>query len=147
MNNMDIVVGVMKNIGTSDAISLRNRSQEMDGTSIIREEEKVPDYDKNKDYSSWPVGSPVYDEGQVWILLQPHNAAFYDGRPSTLRALWGLCHTKDPDKAKPFVPSEGTSGMYMIDECVIENDIIYQCLQDNVVYPPSELPSMWAIVQ
>lgn len=146
MNNIDIITNIMKNLGASDAISLRNRSSEMDGTNIIREEEKIPDFDKNRDYSNWPVGSPVSDEDQIWILIQPHNAANYDGRPRTLRALWSLCHTKDPNKAKPFVLPEGTSGMYMTDECIIEDGVIYQCLQDNVIYPPSELQSVWAIV-
>ena len=57
------------------------------------------------------------DEGQVWLLLIPHRAADYAGRPATLRALWGLAHTKDPAKAKPWVASYGQSGWYLLDEC------------------------------
>ena len=75
----------------------------MDGTEIIDEEEKVPSFNQTKDYSNWMAGAPVSDDGQVWILLQPHNAGHYEGRPSNLRALWGLCHTKNPEKAKSWV--------------------------------------------
>lgn len=146
MTNQEIVLSIMRSLGYQDALDLRSRAPDMDGTSLIREEEKIPNFDPTKDYTNWAIGSPVIDEDQVWILLQPHNASYYGGRPSTLRALWGLCHTKDPNKAKPFVPPEGTSGMYMTNECIIEDDVIYQCLQDNVVYPPSELQSVWAIV-
>lgn len=146
MTNQEIVLSAMKNLGYNDALNLRSRSSNMDGTHIIREEEKIPDFDPTKDYTNWSVGSPVSDEDQIWTLLQPHNASYYEGRPSTLRALWGLCHTKDPDKAKPFVTPLGTSGMYMKSECIIEDGIVYRCLQDNVVWTPSELQSAWAIV-
>lgn len=147
MTNEETLQAIMRNLGRNDALDLRSRASDMDGTHIIREEEKIPDFDPTKDYTNWPVGSPVTDENQVWTLLQPYNAANYEGRPSTLRALWGLCHTKDPTKAKPFVEPLGTSGMYMEGECVLENNTIYKCLQDNTVYPPSAVSkariSMW----
>ena len=112
------------------------------------EEKKIPVFDERKDYSAWPVGSPVFDEGQVWTLIQPHNAANYDGRPSTLRSLWGLCHTKDPKKAKPWVDAYGTSGMYMIDECYLGNDgIVYRALQDNLVYDAVAYPKGWEMTK
>lgn len=146
MTNQEIILESMSKLGYISALDLQSRASEMDGTEIIDEEPNIPDYNPQKDYSNWPISSPVRDEDQVWILLQPHDAKNYEGRPSTLRALWGLCHTKDPNKAKPFVRPEGTSGMYMIDECILEGGVIYQCLQDNVVWPPSELQSAWAIV-
>lgn len=146
ISNKELFLKIIKNLGHRDAIDLRVRSKDLDGTGLISEEEKIPEFDPLKDYSEWPSGAPVIYEDQVWILLQPHNAKNYEGNPSTLRALWGLCHTKDPDKAKLFVAPLGTSGMYMKDECVIENGNIYKCLEDNVVYSPSELPSLWNII-
>lgn len=134
----------MKEKGADDALNLRGRASTMDGTAIIAEESKVPDFDAQKDYSACPVGTPVADEGQVWKLIQPHNAANYSGRPSTLRALWGLCHTTDPAKAKPWVDAQGTSGMYMKGECYKAADgKVHRCLQDNVVHDASALPSAW----
>lgn len=134
----------MKEKGADDALTLRGRASTMDGTAIIAEESKVPDFDAQKDYSACPVGTPVVDEGQVWKLIQPYNAANYQGRPSTLRALWGLCHTKDPAKAKAWVDPLGTSGMYMTGECYKAADgKVYRCKQDNCVYDVAALPSAW----
>lgn len=145
MTGREIVLGVMRELGRADARSLRNRAADMDGTAIIAEGAKIPPFDPAKDYSGWPMGGPVTDGGQVWTLLQPHNAAHYEGRPATLRALWGLCHTKDPAKAKPFVAPCGTSGMYMAGECVLEDGIVFRCLVDNTVHRPDALPSAWEV--
>lgn len=145
---MSIYTEAMKEKGIADALDLRGRAKDMDGTAIIAEEKKVPTFDCKKDYSAWSVGSPVADEGQVWTLLQPYNAANYDGRPSTLRALWGLCHTKDPAKAKPWVDAYGTSGMYMKDECYLASTgIVYRAKQDNLVHDAEAYPDGWEAVQ
>ena len=49
----------MKEKGADDALNLRGRASTMDGTAIIAEESKVPDFDAQKDYSACPVGTPV----------------------------------------------------------------------------------------
>jgi len=148
MNNKEIVLSALRTQGKADALDLRSRAPEMDGTGVIAEEEKVPAFDPKKDYSAWPVGAPVADEGQVWTLLQPYNAASYEGRPSTLRALWGLCHTKNPAKAKPWVDAYGTSGMYMTDECYLaDSGTVYRALQDNLVHDAEALPDAWEAVE
>lgn len=134
--------------GAADALDLRARAPEMDGTGIIDEEEKIPAFDSKKDYSGWMAGSPVTDEGQVWVLIQPYNASHYEGRPGTLRALWGLCHTKNPAKAKAWVQPYGTSGMYMIDECYKADDgAVYRSKRNNVVYDAAAMPDWWERVE
>ena len=144
---MSIYTEAMKAQGKADALDLRSRAAGMDGTGFIAEESKAPAFDPAKDYSDWPAGAPVTDEGQVWTLIQPYNAAGYEGRPSTLRALWGLCHTKDPAKAKPWVDPYGTSGMYMTGECYKGADgIVHRALQDNLVHDAEALPSAWEAV-
>lgn len=140
----DEAIVKMKEKGADDAAALRVKANTMTGTEIIAAEIAVPDFDATKDYSACPVGTPVADEGQVWKLIQPYNAANYQGRPSTLRALWGLCHTTDPAKAKPWVDAYGTSGMYMKGECYKDaSGKVHRCLQDNVVHDASALPSAW----
>ncbi|WP_303915649.1 hypothetical protein [Subdoligranulum variabile] len=120
----------------------------MDGTAIIAMERAVPAWDKQQDYTGWPVGSPVSDEDQVWTLITPHRAADYEGRPSTLRALWGLTYTKDATRAKPWVDPAGQSGMYMTGECYrAENGTVYRCKQDNCVWDANGLSSAWEEVQ
>lgn len=141
---MSTLIAVMRSLGRADALALRESATNMTGTEIIRSEHCVPAWDGTKDYTSWPVGSPVADDGQVWTLLQPHNAANYEGRPSDLRALWGLCHTKDPDRAKPWVEPLGTSGMYMSGECYRDTGgTVWRCKQDNTVHNAAALPTAW----
>lgn len=131
--------------GKADALDLRSRAPSMTGTEIIAEEGKIPPFDPEKDYSSWDVNTPVTDEGQAWLLLIPHNAKSYPGtRPSTNRACWGLAHTTDPAKAKPWIASYGTSGLYLLNECCtypyIDGTIhIFRNLYDKNNYPPLTL--------
>ena len=147
MDSKTLVLEVLRDLGAREAAELRKSAAEMDGTAIIAMERAVPAWDKQQDYTAWPAGAPVADEGQVWLLIQPHRAADYEGRPSTLRALWGLAHIKDPARAKPWVDPYGTSGMYMTGECYrAEDGTVYRCKQDNCVWDAAGLPSAWEAV-
>lgn len=139
----NLVMETLRRQGKASALALREKAPEMDGTQLIAEEDFIPDFDPTKDYSGWKAGSPVQDEGQVWVLLIPHIAAHYTGRPSTLRALWGLAHTKDPAKAKPFVVPYGTSGLYMTDECCEVEGVVYRSTKDDNPYSPAEYAEWW----
>ncbi len=133
---------IMYEEGRRQALELQARAPEMTGAEIIAEEGNVPAFDPAKDFTAWPVGAPVSDEGQVWTLIQPHNAAHYPGRPSTLRALWGLTHTTDKAKAKPWVEPYGISGLYMVGEvCTYPHAgsgklHVWRNIYDNNEYPP-----------
>ena len=134
-------------LGRENAMKLRDNAKNMTGTEIIDREQDAARYDPKKDYSGYPVGAPVRDDGQVWLLIQPHNAAHYAGRPATLRALWGLAHTTNAAKAKAWVDPYGTSGMYMAGECYKAADgTVYRCMQDNTVYDAAALPGAWEVV-
>ena len=132
--------------GADDALELRSAAAagSLSQTEIIARESAVPDWDAAKDYSGIPAGSPVADGGQVWLLLQPHKAANYTGRPAELRALWGLAHTTSPAKAKPYVAPYGTSGLYQTGECCLWTDgKVYVSSIDNNCWPPDEYPAGW----
>lgn len=135
---------VFRAAGRAAALQLRSDAADLTGTEIIDREQDAPAFDPQKDYTGWPAGSPVRDEGQVWLLIQPYNAAHFPYRPSEIRSIWGLAHTTDPTKAKPWVNSYGISGMYMMNECYVDdNGLIWQSLDDNVVRPASEQPEKW----
>ena len=140
----DRAVPVGKVQGKADALDLASRAPDMDGTAIIAEEDHIPAWNEKADYTAQPAGIPVQDEGQVWLLLIPHNAAHYTGRPSKNRSLWGLAHTTDPHKAKPWMPSYGTSGLYKIDECCTwehpdGTTHVHRNKHDNNEFPPLTL--------
>lgn len=140
MSMTDVFYG----LGQADAQNLRTDAASLTGTQIIAREYAIPAFDPKKDYSGCPAGTPVTDEGQVWTLIQPYNAANYDGRPSALRALWSLCHTTDPAKAKPWVSPQGTSGMYMTGDCYKDEDGgVHRALQDNLVWDAAAYPQGW----
>lgn len=136
------------NQGRTDALALQKEAPALTGTQIIRREVSVPDFDPARDYTSWPRMAPVADEGQVWLLLIPHNASHYPGsRPSTNRACWGLAHTTDPDRAKPWVDPYGTSGLYMEGECYRDKaGTVYRCKANDTAYDAQALPDKWEVV-
>ena len=108
-----IPVGIVQ--GKADALDLGQRAPGMDGTAIIDEESKIPQWSETGVY---PTGVAVKDEGQVYTLLMPHRAADNPGiRPVDLRSIYDLRHTKDPKRAKYWVASLGVSGIWKVDEC------------------------------
>lgn len=139
MNSKDMMLEVMRQQGRTDALDLRGRAADLDGTAIIREERKIPHFDPTMNYTTWPVGAPVRDREQVYTLLQPHDALSYQGRPKDLPSLWSITHTKDPDRAKPYLPPNGTSGLYMLCECCTKGGAVWMSSVDNNAYPPGEV--------
>ena len=148
MTNKEYMLSVMKEMGTKDALDLRERAKDMTGTEVIDEEKKIPNFNPQKDYTNCPVGTPVKDGEQVFKLIQPYNAANYPQTPVELPALWGLCHTANPAKAKPWATPYGTSGMYMKNEVYMEDDgQVYRSKVDNNVYRYTEYPRNWELVE
>ena len=136
---------IMYEEGRRNALDLAARAPAMDGTAIIAEEEKIPAWSEDAVYTADHVGFPVQDDGQVYTILMPHTPAHNPGsRPANLRAIYTLLHTKDPAKAKPWMASYGTSGLYMIDECctypAADGSIhVFRNKHDNNEYPPLTL--------
>lgn len=131
--------------GRADALDLAARAPQMDGTAIIAEEEKVPAWSENAVYTSKQVGYPVQDNGQVYTIQTPHTPAHNPGsRPADLRAIYSLLHTTDPAKAKPWMPSYGTSGLYKLNEvCTYPNaqgvEHVWRNLWNDNEFPPLTL--------
>lgn len=147
MSNEEIVLSALRSLGRSDALSLRSRGAELDGTALIAEEHKAPAWREDKDYSNWPVGAPVAYDGQVYKLIQPHNAAHYPGStPANTPALWSIVHTTDPKKAKLWAVPFGTSGLYMRGECCVWEGQVWRSKSDYNAYSPADYPANWEVV-
>lgn len=144
MESKEYVLDKMRDVGLRAAEALQAKAPDMDGTQLIDKEDDIPDFDPDKhQYLNWAAGQAVRDDGQVWKLLQPYDSTIYKDPPGEMRAQWGLMHTKDPAKAKPFVPAQGTSGMYMLNECCTEGGKVYRSKVDNNVWTPGEYPDYW----
>ena len=136
---------VMFEEGRRDALELAGRAKDLDGTAIIAEEDHIPAWSEEAVYTSAHVGFPVRDKGQVYTILMPHTPAHNPGsRPGDLRAIYSLLHTKDPAKAKAWMPGYGVSGLYKVDECctyyTADGSIhVFRNLYDNNEYPPLTL--------
>lgn len=141
----NVVQRAMRAQGRADALELAARAPQMTGTAIIAEEDKVPAWSETAVYTSKQVGSPVQDGGQVYTILMPHTPAHNPGsRPADLRAIYSLLHTTDPAKAKPWIASYGTSGLYRLNEVCTYPDAqgvvhVFRNLWDNNEFPPLTL--------
>lgn len=154
MTSKEFVAAALRDIGKQKALNLRAKvvANEVDDTSLIEQEELVPNW-KAIDYSNFGIGTPVRDPsdgtGQVYRLLQKHDATGHDDwNPAAAVSLWDIAHTKDPAKAKPYVEPQGTRGMYMKDDVMVwTNGMVYKSTIDNNVYTPEVRGSYWSVVE
>lgn len=123
--------------GREAALSLAMKAEEMTGRELIEEESDIPAWNENAVYSSAHIGFPIRDGGQVYIILQAHTPAHNPGvRPADLPAIYSIQHTTDPDRAKPYMPPYGTSGLYSEGECCTYEGQTWRSLKNNNPYAP-----------
>lgn len=95
---------------------------------------------------NWEIGTPVCYKGQVYRVIQWHDSTGNPTwNPEDARSLWGLCHSTNPLKAKPWVEPLGTSGMYKQGECYKDEDGIVwrQVFAGDNVYDAKAMPDRW----
>ena len=134
-------------MGRTDALALRAKAVagEITDTEIIDNEQAVPEYSPMKDYTSMPIDSPVKRNGQVYGLIQPHNASYYTNvEPGTIGGapFWRLKHTTNPAKAKPWVKPDATN-LYKAGECMVWTDGTVKRAVRDTVYSPDEYSPDW----
>lgn len=98
----------------------------------------------------WTFGSS-YKRGDVridpmdgvpyWAMHDHMSTEGQELQPSLTPTIWTHCHGTSPETARPFA-AEGHNP-YMIGHYCIENESVYKCLQDNIVYAPSAYPAAW----
>lgn len=150
MTSKELVLKTHRNMGRADALSLREKavSGSITDTQIIDQEEAVPAWSNERDYTNAKVGTPVMHEGQIYGLIQPHNASYYPNtKPSELASLWRVKHTTKPDKAKPWVRPTSTSDMYLVGECMLWTDGTVRRAKRDTAYSPEEYSADWEVVE
>lgn len=73
-----------------------------------------------------------------WAIHSHGKSTGHVCQPSKNPTIWVHCHGTTPETARPFV-AEGHNP-YMEGHYCIENDKIYRCKQNNIVYAPSAYP-------
>ena len=144
MSNLAEAMGIFSK---QNAQHLKEQGKGMSGTEIIDQELFVPEW-KPANYQT--VGAPVKFDGQVYKVLQAHDSTSNpDWTPAATPALWSVCHTTDPAKAKPWAEPQGTSGMYYKDECYRADDgTVYRQIYDGGnVYDAAATPDRWEAVE
>lgn len=132
----------MYNYGREKALELRAEASILTDTEIIDQELFIPHWKEGLQIKD----APVQYDGQVYRVLQAHDSTGNPGwTPATQPALFSICHTKNPYKAKPWMNPSGTSGMYYLNDCYIdENQLIWrQIYNGENVYDAATLPERW----
>ena len=143
MISKEDLVNALYAYGQSKALELQSQGATLSGTALIAQETFIPAW-RPGSYNT--VGAPVAYQGQVYQVLQAHdstgNAAW---TPAATPALFSICHTTDPEHAKPWQAPQGTSGMYQKDECYRDGDGVVwrQTYDGGNVYDATTLPERW----
>ena len=136
-------------LGAAEAKALAAKAVagEANGTALIAQEKKIPTW-RPRDFSQVSVGTPYKWKGRVYKLWQQHDATGNEGwSPEEAASLWDICHTTDPAQAKPYVPPQGSRGLWQSGECCLWEGAVLRCLADNTAYSPGELPEGWEAVE
>lgn len=138
----DVFIEAAYNYGRTKALELRAAAPELTDTQVIDQELFIPTWKEGRQ----TVGNPVRYEGQVYRTLQTHDSTGNPSwNPAANPALFGICHTKDPNKAKPWVAPYGISGLYYKDECYVDGEgTVWQQVYDGGnEYDAATLSERW----
>lgn len=146
MNSKERVLNRERERGRAAALALAEKAPTLDGTQLIAAEDDIPCWNENAVYTTAHIGYPVQDGGQVFTILQAHTPAHNPGiRPADLPAIYSIKHTKDAERAKPYLAPNGVSGIYSLDEVCTKDGKTWRSLIDNNAWPPNETgtETMW----
>lgn len=73
----------------------------------------------------------------------PHARQQSRQPPADLPAIYSRKNTTDPKRAKPWMAPNGTSGMYMKEDCAVDAGHVWRSKMENNVWKPTEYPEGW----
>ena len=142
----ELLVAAMYAYGRSKALELREEAPTLTDTEVIERELFIPTWREGEHI----IGDVVKQDEQVYRTLQTHDSTGNPAwNPAASPALFGICHTKNPADAKPWVQPQGTSGMYYKDDCYVDNEgVVWRQVYDGGnVYDAAALPERWEAVE
>lgn len=142
MTNKNFVLGFLNKYGNDVAKQLQTDAPNMTGTELYESDMFIPEFNHERQYLNFPIGYVCKSaKGRLVKLIQPYDSTIFTNQPEELPSQWGFYWSTDPNKALPFV-SIATSP-YMIDDCCIDDDIVYRSVIDNNTWKPSDYPQGW----
>lgn len=142
MTSKDFILNTFRAKGKSDAKALQAQAKDLTATELIANEGRIPEWEPNKDYSSWVIGSPVRYGNQVWTLVEPHAALIVPPKEDVCN--WKICHSKDAQFAKSWVAPVTSFGHYLKDEVYKDAEgKIWKCLQEDTIFSAEDFPEYW----
>ena len=140
------LLAAMRAYGKARASVLAEKAPTLTDTELIAEEDYIPEWQPGP----WTVGVPVQHNGQVYRVLQAHDSTQTpDWTPETLPALYSICHTQDPAKAKPWAAPMGISGMYYKGDVYRDEQgrVWRQVFDGGNVYDAAAVSDRWELVE
>lgn len=142
MDSRSIALSALRSQGVADATALQSNADNMTGTQLHDEAQKIPEFNNEKQYLNYRIGFVCKSKlGNVVRLIQPYDSLIYPQQPEELVAQWGFKWSTNPEHAKPFLKS--ATSPYMKDECCLFEENVYASTMDNNVYSPAEYPAGW----
>lgn len=148
MIDPSIFLSAMREYGRTRALALREAAPNLTDTEIIERELFIPEWKEGAYIAGAVVRRSELD--QDYRVLQDHDSTGNPTwTPENSPALFGVCHTTNPEKAKAWVEPLGTSGMYYLNECYRdENGVVWRQVYDGGnVYNAATLPERWEVVK
>jgi hypothetical protein len=136
----------MRLYGWTKARELRAEAPSLTDTELMDQDDFIPVWKPGP----WALGAPCQHNGQVYRVLQAHDSTGNESwNPAEVPALFGLCHTTNPAKARTWVPPLGTSGAYKLGECYEdERGCVWRQVYDgDNVYDAATVPDRWELVE
>lgn len=145
MTSKEYVLETMKRSGKLAAQVVQEKSADMTGTQLNKEDMYIPDFKaavKRLNMLERKAGFVCKSSaGRVVKLLQPYDSSVFTGEPEDLPAQFGFVWSKDPLKAKPFIAI--STSPYMVGDCCEENGEVYCSEIDNNIFSPSAYYAGW----
>ena len=141
------ICAAMRVYGRGRADALAELAPKLTDTEIIDAEDFVPDWRPGPQTLGAVVRRAEID--QVYRVLQAHDSTQTpDWTPETQPALYSICHTQDPAKAKPWAAPMGISGMYYKGDVYRDEQgqVWRQTFDGGNVYDAATLLAYWEVV-
>lgn len=141
----EIYLEAMRAKGLADATNLQKNSAEMDGTTLYKKAENIPDFAVAKTVKNMLERSTGFvcrsSAGRMVRLLQVYDSDTFPQEPEDLPAQWGFAWSTEPTDALPFIAM--STSPYGEGDCCTYAGHVWRSGQSGNVWPPETPGVSW----